>query len=138
MIYKGNVAERFEGAKRRARSRVKGIVPANWSYTIQSYDKYNYDMTTNARSQHKVWWIQFQSNIMDLPSAAIEYRVCSEDFHIDNFNYSIIGKSWGFDSPAKDPLKEISIIFSYKDQIKKCVEEIIKEMNPTNFTQVQP
>ena len=138
MIYRGNVAERFEGAKRRARARVKGLVPANWSYTIQSYDKYDYDMTIGIRSQYKVWWIQFQCNIRDLPSAEVTYRVCSDNFHIDHFNYSITGRSWDFDGPTKDPLKEISAIFSYKDQLKKCVEEIIKEMNPTNFTQGQP
>lgn len=132
-IYKWDefTGKKFEGAKRRARTKVKGMIPKGWAYSIKSSEYYDYTKGSRGGNSFTtrvlLWQIQFGFWGVDKPTVTLCWSPCSESQSVDRYWCEIKGMS----VPGKPEISVAApLILSEIEEVKKCVEVIMKEMHP--------
>ena len=113
----------FETAKRKAKSRVKNILPVGWTYTIRS----------NQPVHVKRWVLEFQF-YQDHLNVQVFFHTYMENFSVDRYNYTVRGKG-SYKDGLPPSVEFLKTVFSSIDQLKKCATEILSVMDPSSFTQ---
>lgn len=127
----------FSAAKNRARKQAAELVPEKWNYKIKSYEaRY---LVSGRVTKDLLWSIHFDctANKTELGFnqwTTIDFFVCSEDFNVNYYTYTVTGNSYVFEN--KDFVPISSRLKGLEDDIEKmkiCVSKILEVMNPKNF-----
>lgn len=123
----------FETAKRKAKSRVKNILPVGWTYTIRSNEHLGYTNLLSSPVHVKRWVLEFHfyQDHLDVQVFFLTYR---ENFSVDRYNYTVRGNG-SYKDVLPPSVEFLKTVFSSIDQLKKCATEILSVMDPSSFTQ---
>jgi len=136
MLYTNAMVPHFSKAKRRAKASVSKMVPEKWSYKIKTSPIGQWDRVNQRYSGHKISWsVEFIHNNHEI-CGHFNWSPCLDNFSLEKFHWQIRGWQGDYVPPGSSKItseEATRLMWGDFHVVKRCVEIIVKEMDPANF-----